>query len=1064
MQKSFRLKFVVAIAIFVIILVIALYGYYKFTGRGGNSEYGVNKSKDELMKEYFSYSSMGDNFKAFRSIKAASSKDPDNMTLMKKAADAAIKAGKKSEANQILEKIWGSGVREPKVLFSLVATSILPKFEQRKRTLELIGQIDQESLRQKLYALYYYQLEKYEQAEGYFNWLITNDPHPAIYEYTARNFLALREPVKAIQVLEEAQAKNYLGDGGEIILANLYAIEAEPNKEKTLYTTYTRENGASDFVVLSHAIILFANNELDKAKEYLEKISHPSRFAADNIVSAEDVIDKLKHDPALKLLLNKLSPRTRDVMDADQNDIFELSLFSELIAQDFNRIAAEDSHDSEEFLEELSKIHKYFDAELSELGSNRTAHQARLFLAPILYTQKDKSGLDKLLLFASGNDRFYEGERNLTQYFIDRLEGKSGASEKLVTAEDILGKNVVVLLTQAGYNADIKNYEESIKDYSLAARANKTIGSGRYLLEHLAEVLAADKKYLASFELIRRMHNRHMISKKTLMLLRDVAYPAGFPEISKGAQTVLEKKYGQSDDIMLGKGELNLEEGNAQAALDVFEKLLAKGVEPTYEARVNSVMAEAMLQLAMFNGVLDIVNEKNIDATYKARALYGLGEHDKALELFSEVEGTPVDKGQWRVEYGLLLALKGREEDAAKQFQQAIDDNPKLIRAYVELASILLKHNQYQQAKFIAERALKISPELVRPKIIIANVDIVTGNNASAELMLDDVLNKYPRNIDALFLLSRCQLGQNEADKALDTINLCLQIRPDLPLFLQQKIDILVRLGRLDEAAKITAVGVKTGKANALFEHARVMLFLQQNKPEAAFEALRQAKDIGQNDRLILESQILAAENKTQEAIDKLKPYSSSPKIQFRIVELIIKDPQSTASDDEYVVKGLSKFNFTPRTLMALGIMADEAQKPDMAQLIYKRGLELVPDEKHLLNNYIWASLHSKQVSESDIIAEADKALKLYPEDLMLLDTCTTAYNKFGKFDKTIEVLRKNPVLFRLEPSLYMRLGDAWSGKKVRSEAKKAYLNAEQAERSTPELKKEARKKLENIE
>ena len=1065
MQRSFVLKLGASLVVFGIIGFIAIFGYYKFTGRGGSSEYGASKSKDELMKEYLNYASMGDNYKAFRSIMAATRKEPENIPLLKKAADAAIKAGKKSEANALLEQVWASGVRDPKVLFTLVSTSILPKFEQRKRTLELISQINQESLRQKLYALYYFQLEKYEKAQGYFKWLVENDPHPAIYEYYARNYLAMRMPQRAVNVLQEAEKKGFLGNGGEIILANLYAVEGKLEAEDKLYQSYVQVNGQSDFVILSHAIILFANNRMTAAGEFLEKICHPSRFAASNVVSPEDIIEKLNTDPALKPLLERLSPRTRKVINADKNDIFEISLFSELLAQDFNRIALADSADSEEFLRELSKLHKLFDAELSALGSNTTAHQARLFLAPILYMRQDKFGLENLLLFASGSDRFYEGERNYIQYYIEMLGKKKDASKKLSAAEEILGKKSVMLLAQAQDDSLHKDYNSAIKNFSLAARQNKTIGSGSYLLENLAQALAADGKYLACFELIRRMHNKRMISKTTLMLLRDVAYPAGFPEISNGAQKVLEKKYGTTDDIMLGKAELSLREGNAQAALDLFEKLLAKGVEPTYEARVNSVMAEAMLQLQMFQGVLDIVDEKEIDPTYKARALYGLGEHDKALGVFDKVQGTPADKGQWRVEYGLLLALKGREEEAAVQFQKAIDDNPKLLRAYVELASILLKHKQYLQAKIIAEMALEISPEMIRAKMIVANVNILEGNNASAEILLNDVLRKYPANIDALFLKSRSLLNQGQKEDALSVIDRCLQLKPSYPLFLQQKLDILVSMDRLADAEKIAGLGIETNVDKALFEHARVMLLLQQKKTSQAYEALEQSQDISQSDKLILESEILDAEGQTAKAITRLKSFATSPKIEFRLVELVIREENPAQSNLEYVINNIKDgtFKFPVQTLLVLGMMADEEKKYDLAATLYAKGLEQEPEEMHLLNNYIWASLNSDKPVKEKILPEVAKALKLYPDNTVILDTCTTAYNKYNDYDKTIEVLRKNPALFRLEPSLYLRLGDAWKGKAVQIEAKKFYEKALKAERSSDEIRREAQARLDNI-
>ena len=883
------------------------------------------------------------------------------------------------------------------------------------------------------------------------------------FEYYARDYLALRMPNRAVEVLENAEAKGYLGAGGEIILANLFSVENKLDKENELFESFVKKNGASDYVILSHAIILFANNKMKEAEVFLKKIIHPSRFAAENVISPEDIIKKLKTDPALKPLLAKLSNKTRDVIKADRNDIFEISLFSELIAQDFNRIAIENSNDSEGFLRELSKIHKLFDAELSQLGSNKIAHQARLYLAPIFYQQKNKIGLENLLMFASGKDRFYEGERNFIQYFIDKLNSNTLAVNMLNTAEDVLGKNAIVLLVEAQEEAEEGNYNDAIKNYSLAAKQNKTLGSGSYLLENLARALADDEKYLASFELIRRMHNKRMISKNTLIILRDVAYPAGFPEVSNGAQKVLEKKYGTSDDIVLGRAELSLKEGNAQAALNVFENLLAKGVAPTYEARINSVMAEAMLQLQMFKGVLDIVDEKKIDSTYKARALYGLGKHDEALEIFSSAVDYPEDKGKWRVEYGLLLALKGREEDAAKQFQKAIDENPKLVRAYVELSSILLKHNQYEPAKVYAEEALKLVSSLVRPKLVVANVDIVEGNNASAEIMLNDILYEYPNNLDALFLKSRSLFNQGEMLKSLNVINTCLKLKPMFPLFLQQKIDILVGLNKLEEAVMIAGLGIETGVDQALFEHARIMLFLEQGEINKAKDALETAKNISQSDKLIMGSQILVADDKIEEAIETLKPYATSAKIEFRIMELIIKSPNISKNNEEYLRGNIEKFNFPVKTLLVLGIMAEEAKKNIMAQEFYKKGLELAPDEIHLLNNYIWVSLNLKSADKDEILKESEKAMSLYPDNTMLLDTCTTAFNKYKEYEKSIEVLRKNPALFKLDPRLYLRLGDAWLGKGVETEARNAYKNAERAQRSTDEIKEEARLKLNNL-
>ncbi len=1064
MQRQFILRLLVALSLLAVVLIIALFAYYHFTGRGGAGAYGSNLSKDELMKEYLDYTGKGDFFKAFKAINAASQKDPENMPLLQKAAEAAILASKKNEANKMYSKIWESGVRDPKVLFALVATSILPKFEQRKWTLELIAQIKQQSLREKLYALYYFQLEDYEKAEEYFEWLLEHDPHPAIYEYFARNYLGLRRPVEAIAILEEAKKKGYLGDGGEIILANLYAVQGKITQEEELFKWYEQNYQLSDYVILSHAIILFANNQPEAAEKYFKQIEHPARLSRTEVVAPEEIITKLQNDPELKTLFDRLSPRTREAVTADKNDIFEISLFSEYLAQDFNRIAAEDSKNSEEFAVELQRLHKLFAAEIGQLGENNLAHQARLFLAMIYFAKQDKSGIGDLLVLASGNNRFYEGERSFFNYYLERLENKPEAQAYLSQAQEVLGKNVVVLLALANEQSFLGDYPAAIKYYSLAAKENRIVGSGSYLLENLAQALADDQKYLACFELIRRMHNKRQISKRTLMLLRDVAYPAGFPEVSDGAQRVLEKKYGMTGDIVLGRAELRLREGDAQAALEVFERLLAQGIEPTYEARINSVMAEAMLQLRQFDGVLDIVDEKGIDATYKARALYGLGKHEEALEIFEEADTNPAEKGQWRVEYGLLLALKGQEEEAAMQFDKAIAENPELVRAYVELASLLLKHQQYLPAREYASKALEIVPGLIRPKLVIANVDIVGGNNAAAEIMLGMVLEKYPNNLDALFLLSRSLQNQGEQEEALQTIDRCLQLKPMYPLFLQQKIDILTGMNRLQEAVKTAGLGIETGVDTALFEHAQIMLLLEDGKLEQAASALQAATAIAQSDKMILESQLLQARGEYKKAIDLLKPFATSPKIEYRVLELIILDPELNSDAAAYVRENLGKFKLSPQALLVLGMQAEAEQKNELAVLIYKQGLKELPTEEHLLNNYIWVALKLEKVDKEELLAQALTAVSTYPDNPLILDTATAAFNRFKEYDKSIEALRKNPSLFRLDPGLYLRLGDAWLGKGELVQAEKAYAKVEESAQSSQELKDEAAQRLKELQ
>ena len=230
-------------------------------------------------------------------------------------------------------------------------------------------------------------------------------------------------------------------------------------------------------------------------------------------------------------------------------------------------------------------------------------------------------------------------------------------------------------------------------------------------------------------------------------------------------------------------------------------------------------------------------------------------------------------------------------------------------------------------------------------------------------------------------------------------------------------------LERIKEAEAVASIGADAVKDNGSFEHARVALLLQLNEPEQAYQVLKQSRSIAGSDKLILESQVLVALGKSKEAIDKLLPYVTSAKVEFRVIELMIKHGDSADDYIKYIESNIDKFKLSAKLLLVLGIMAEDEEKYSIAQILYRKGLELAPDELHLLNNYIWASLQVENVDETEILKEVEKAKKLYPDDTMILDTCAEAYSKYKMYDKTIDLLRMDPVLLRLEPSLYLQLG-----------------------------------------
>jgi tetratricopeptide (TPR) repeat protein len=73
------------------------------------------------------------------------------------------------------------------------------------------------------------------------------------------------------------------------------------------------------------------------------------------------------------------------------------------------------------------------------------------------------------------------------------------------------------------------------------------------------------------------------------------------------------------------------------------------------------------------------------------------------------------DSAIFHYNLGLAYLKKGLREEAASEFQQAIECDPKLAQAYVNLAGIFFQDGKLDQCIAYNEKALEIDPTLPMP-------------------------------------------------------------------------------------------------------------------------------------------------------------------------------------------------------------------------------------------------------------------------------------------------------------------------------------------------------------
>lgn len=112
------------------------------------------------------------------------------------------------------------------------------------------------------------------------------------------------------------------------------------------------------------------------------------------------------------------------------------------------------------------------------------------------------------------------------------------------------------------------------------------------------------------------------------------------------------------------------------------------------------------------------------------------GKFEEALALYREqLTATPNDKG---ARAGLVLALYelGRTEDADKEFDAALNDDPRNLAVLAATAYWLVAHNDSKRGLELAKRAVDIEPRYTWSQIALARALIAQRSPLSAERAL----------------------------------------------------------------------------------------------------------------------------------------------------------------------------------------------------------------------------------------------------------------------------------------------------------------------------------------
>jgi tetratricopeptide (TPR) repeat protein len=313
-------------------------------------------------------------------------------------------------------------------------------------------------------------------------------------------------------------------------------------------------------------------------------------------------------------------------------------------------------------------------------------------------------------------------------------------------------------------------------------------------------------------------------------------------------QTALQANSGYAPALS-NLGELYYKQGNPTTARMWFEKAIA--ADPTHASSAYANLAAIQFQQGKSSGDSSVYKEaitnarralaidNDLMAAYGVMALiyYTIAENDPSKLQLAELvctKGLANDKDYAQL-YNTLGLIKLRRKlvsEALRQFELAVQYDPKYIEAHLNIGAIGLSTRQYEKAAASFDAVLKLNPKSTETK-----VDAMLGMGVAAR-------------------------GLKKVDEAESWYKKVGEVDP-------KNCDIQYNLGVLYQDYKSTADNSNLNTAKDFFGKYRSC---PSTKPEKVKDAERRMKDIDDTFVALAESKKMEAEAKAmQEEADRIQ-------------------------------------------------------------------------------------------------------------------------------------------------------------------------------------------------
>lgn len=434
-------------------------------------------------------------------------------------------------------------------------------------------------------------------------------------------------------------------------------------------------------------------------------------------------------------------------------------------------------------------------------------------------------------------------------------------------------------------------------------------------------------------------------------------------------------------------------------------------------------------------------------AAYQKRiveVLASQGNTHDALQLIETVlKESPKDDDALAMRAGLMLysGNPSQVQSAVNDLQSLVNRMPSNHLLRFNLARALLASNNVEQARLQLEEAVKLRPDFLPARELLARVYYLKGDKANALKAADEILAMAPNDLPAKLVRSGALLAMGDHDRARQELGQIIESNPKNTEAQYQ----VAYLAWLDKQYKVAQEHfeklreLNPGDPRGLV--GMVETDFAQGRTKEALDLLEAEirKDPKRNDLRLAEANLMVRAQMYDQAAgiyqDLLKQSPRSSDLLFKLGETYRRKGDLNLAIDMFRQASAAAPN-DPLPLLQLGLLMDGTGRRDQAKPIYEQILRLQPDHPVALNNLAFINAEEGR-NLDEALTMAQRARAEVPGDVNIADTLGWIYIKKNLTEDALGIFRdivkrepNNPTFHYHFALALLQKGDRPSAKK----------------------------------